>query len=153
MKRPFEELKCPRLRELREEKRLTGYQLARLAGVTESCISLYETRGIERAATNRLLAIARALETTPEYLLGFSAEKHPAPMRVEFKSDLTVEQETALLSSRVGIFSLPAPEIKYPNSLRDEIIRRIDRMSVIEKARLLTRLCEGEAEPGDDFFP
>ena len=141
MKKPVEELKCPRLRELREEKRLTGDRLARLVGVTESCISHYETRGIERASTNRLLAIARVLETTPEYLLGVSDEKRPARMRVEFKPNLTPEQVKSVVDAQASKIS-----VIHDDPLREEIIRRLDNMSVLEMAMLLVRLSEIEEQ-------
>jgi transcriptional regulator with XRE-family HTH domain len=57
-----------RMRELRESKKLTQAELARLCGLGESTISFYES-GKREPNYKNLLCIAEKLGTTPNYLL------------------------------------------------------------------------------------
>ena len=57
-----------RFKELREAKKLTQAELARLCNLGESTISFYET-GKREPNYNVLLLLAEKLETTPNYLL------------------------------------------------------------------------------------
>lgn len=60
-----------RLREVRERKKLTQRDLARLCGVTEFQISRYET-GKSDTSADTLELLARYLEVSADYLLGLA---------------------------------------------------------------------------------
>lgn len=57
------------LREARERRHLTQTSVARAAGLSKAGLSLIE-RGVPETTVKTLLALARALEVTPESLLG-----------------------------------------------------------------------------------
>jgi len=57
-----------RLKELREQKKLTQSELAKLCGLGESTISFYES-GKREPSYKILFCLAEKLNTTPNYLL------------------------------------------------------------------------------------
>ncbi|MBM7855879.1 transcriptional regulator with XRE-family HTH domain [Desulfohalotomaculum tongense] len=57
-----------RLRQLREKRKLTQSDLAKLCGLGESTISFYES-GKREPSYKTLLCLAEKLNTTPNYLL------------------------------------------------------------------------------------
>ncbi len=58
-----------RLKELRKEKNLTQGELAKIAGLTTSCISMIET-GQREANAHTIYSLALALKVSSDYLLG-----------------------------------------------------------------------------------
>jgi transcriptional regulator with XRE-family HTH domain len=68
------------VRSARERRHLTQVELGRAAGLSKSGLSLIE-RGITETTTEKLLAIARALEVPPGFLLGGLAWMSPSDER------------------------------------------------------------------------
>jgi len=72
-----------RLRQIRREKGLTQKQLEELSGVPQNTISRIEIGTIKVITTPTLIALARALEVTTDYLLGLDdteTETEPAAL-------------------------------------------------------------------------
>ncbi len=67
-----------RLRQMRERQRLRQNQLAELAGLSAAAVSQLETRE-RRPNFGTLVALARALRTTPDALLGVAGEETDEP--------------------------------------------------------------------------
>lgn len=65
-----------RIRFLREEKKITQEELANYVGTTKQTIFKYETGIITNIPMNRIIAIAKVLNCTPEYLLGWSSKNN-----------------------------------------------------------------------------
>lgn len=63
-----------KIRELRKKKKLTLEELALKIGSGKSYIWELENRGVKRPSAEKLTAIAKILEVTPEYLLDNSKE-------------------------------------------------------------------------------
>jgi len=61
-----------RIKLLRESRGLTGEALANMAGIRASTISLLETEARTDPHSTTLAAIAEALETTTDYLIGLT---------------------------------------------------------------------------------
>ena len=61
-----------RIKELRKEKGITAEDLAKSLGVSPATIYRYERGDIEKVPVDILKGIAVALNTTPEYLMGWS---------------------------------------------------------------------------------
>ena len=66
--------KGDRIRMLRERKGLTQEELGRLLNTTRQTISKYEKEIVTNIPSDRIEAIARLLDSTPEYLLGWEQE-------------------------------------------------------------------------------
>lgn len=67
--------KGERIRRLRIEKRITQIELAEKLNTTKQTISKYEKGIVTNIPSDRIEALARILETTPEYILGWDTEK------------------------------------------------------------------------------
>lgn len=69
-------LRGQRIIQLRKEQGMTQYDLADALGISQNQISRYE-RGAFNPSVETLADLARVLNTTPDYLLGFSNTPHP----------------------------------------------------------------------------
>jgi len=63
-----------RIRQLRKEKKLTLEQVAQVVGVEKSTVRKWETGAIANMRWDKIASLARALDTTPAYLMGSSSE-------------------------------------------------------------------------------
>ena len=64
-----------RIRALRLERGLTLEQVASVVGVGKSTVRKWETGMIANMKHNKIADLAKALGTTPEYLMGWEEEK------------------------------------------------------------------------------
>ena len=62
---------CCRLKSKRLECKLSVRELAKRSGVSRSLISNYELGDVKNFAINRIEAIAKALGTTPAWIMGW----------------------------------------------------------------------------------
>lgn len=63
-----------RIKRRREELHLTIQEVADKVGVSKSTISRYETEEIMNMKLNRLEPLARVLQCTPEFLMGWESQ-------------------------------------------------------------------------------
>ena len=68
-----------RILELRKAKKLTLEQVAQAVGVEKSTVRKWETGMIANMRWDKLVSLARALGTTPTYLMGSKAETQTTP--------------------------------------------------------------------------
>lgn len=64
-----------RIKELRREKGLTLEQVADIVGVGKSTVRKWETGMIANMKRDKIASLAKALGTTPEYLMGWEENK------------------------------------------------------------------------------
>lgn len=83
-----------RIRELRQEKNLTLEQVAEVVGVGKSTVRKWETGLIANMRRDKISALAKALGTTPAYLMGWedAGEEKESPDELPL-----TEGETVLL--------------------------------------------------------
>ena len=67
-----------RIKDLRKEKGLTLEQVAAIVGVGKSTVRKWETGMIANMKRDKIASLAKALGTTPEYLMGWD-EKEDSP--------------------------------------------------------------------------
>ena len=68
-----------RIKDLRKEKGLTLEQVADIVGVGKSTVRKWETGMIANMKRDKIASLAKALGTTPEYLMGWEQkEKYPS---------------------------------------------------------------------------
>ena len=63
--------KGERIKELREKKKLTQEELARLLNTTKQTVSKYEKGIVTNIPSDRIESMAKILNSTPEYILGW----------------------------------------------------------------------------------
>jgi transcriptional regulator with XRE-family HTH domain len=81
-----------RIKELRQERGLTLEQVAKVVGVGKSTVRKWETGMIANMKRDKIASLAKALGTTPAYLMGWK-EKSTS----EDKPIVLTEGEKALL--------------------------------------------------------
>lgn len=64
-----------RIKELRKEKGMTLEQVATIVGVGKSTVRKWETGMIANMKRDKIAALAKALDTTPIYLMGWEEEQ------------------------------------------------------------------------------
>jgi transcriptional regulator with XRE-family HTH domain len=64
-----------RIKALRQEKGLTLEQVADVVGVGKSTVRKWETGMIANMKRDKIASLAKALGTTPEYLMGWDEKK------------------------------------------------------------------------------
>lgn len=85
-----------RLRQLREEKKLTQLALAMKVDASQETISGYEI-GKAMPPADMLVKLANALNTSVDFLLGITDDKHFSPLR---KSDLSEKERELFYAFR-----------------------------------------------------
>lgn len=78
-----------KIHELRISQKLTLEQVANEVGVGKSTVRKWETGMIANMRRDKIAALAKALHTTPEYLMGWSRNNGEAPV------DSTPERSSA----------------------------------------------------------
>lgn len=68
-----------RMKRRRKELGMNAETVAQLLNVSPSTIYRYENGDIEKMGIDKLWPIAKAIQTTPEYLMGWE-DKKPAPI-------------------------------------------------------------------------
>jgi transcriptional regulator with XRE-family HTH domain len=72
-----------RIKKLRQEKGLTLEQVAEVVGVGKSTVRKWETGMIANMRRDKIADLAKALGTTPAYLMGWNeVEKSPSEIRL-----------------------------------------------------------------------
>ena len=71
----MEEGMAQRIKNLRQEKGLTLEQVASVVGVGKSTVRKWETGMIANMRRDKIADLAKALGTTPAYLMGWNEEK------------------------------------------------------------------------------
>lgn len=74
----MEEGMAQRIKLLRREKGLTLEQVADVVGVGKSTVRKWETGMIANMKRDKIASLAKALGTTPEYLMGWDDKKIPS---------------------------------------------------------------------------
>ena len=68
-----------KIRELRLARRMTLEQVAEIVGVGKSTVRKWETGMIANMKRDKIALLAKALGTTPAYLMGWKEEETPEP--------------------------------------------------------------------------
>ena len=105
----MEEGMAKRIKELRQEKGLTLEQVADIVGVGKSTVRKWETGMIANMKRDKIADLAKALGTTPAYLMGWEEdiEKEDSP------SELTLTEGEKLM---LELFR-KIPEDRQPEAL------------------------------------
>ena len=100
-----------RIKYLREKMGIPQSELARMVGITKQSLYKYENSIITNIPSNKIESIAKKLETTPAYLMGWVEDD-----QTEKKNDtiadiiLKIRTDNELLEIIKGICELPAEQ-------------------------------------------
>lgn len=85
-----------KIKALRQEQGLTLDQVAQVVGVGKSTVRKWETGMIANMKRDKIAALAKALHTTPAYLMGWDDSKEEEKTSSPSKEDLTEEEKILL---------------------------------------------------------
>jgi transcriptional regulator with XRE-family HTH domain len=114
----MEEGMAKRIKTLRQEKGLTLEQVADVVGVGKSTVRKWETGMIVNMRRDKIADLAKALGTTPAYLMGWKEDEKETPNQPEltgietemiklFRQFPGVEQELLVIMMQ-NLYSVPA---------------------------------------------
>lgn len=110
-----------RIKERRKELKMSADELGRRLGKDRSTIYRYEKGDIENLPLDILEPIAKALQTTPQYLMGWE--------RVEKKADaitdavLRMKTDSEFLSLVESLCKLDSDQVKSVSRLLDSFLK------------------------------
>lgn len=102
--------KGERIKHLREDKRLTQEELAKALNTTKQTISKYEKNIVTNIPSDKLEELARVLNSTPEYILGWE--------QVQKKADtisdvvLRMKSDPEFLSLVEAMYALDSEKVR-----------------------------------------
>ncbi|MEQ8198361.1 MAG: helix-turn-helix transcriptional regulator [Clostridiaceae bacterium] len=121
-----------RLKERRAKLKLSYQELADKTGISKSTLQRYETGFIKNLSVDKLELLANALDTSPEYLMGW--KKAPVDAYLEFKSIKTIadalkymfKQPYSTLPSGYDTLNMTDDEL---DEFADDCLKYIDLVS------------------------
>lgn len=72
-----------KIKQLRLERNMTLEEVANIVGVGKSTVRKWETGMIANMKRDKIALLAKALGTTPAYLMGWKENETPAPVEVQ----------------------------------------------------------------------
>ena len=72
-----------KIKELRQQRGMTLEQVATIVGVGKSTVRKWETGMIANMKRDKIASLAKALETTPAYLMGWNDEQEETPGKLK----------------------------------------------------------------------
>lgn len=101
------------MKERRKQLGMSAEFLANKIGVNPSTVYRYEKGDIDKMPLNNLIPIAKALYTTPMYLMGWEDDPEPEPlfldpdedMLLDFYRSLNIEGKAAAMSMMRGLIN------------------------------------------------
>ncbi len=82
-----------RMKSRREELNMSYQTLSEKVGISKSTLQRYETGYIKNMPVDKLEDIAKALDISPSYLMGWDEPAKPATLAAHFDSDEYTEDE------------------------------------------------------------
>lgn len=141
-----------RIRSLRLLKKITQEELAEKAGVSRVTLGFYE-RGINQPTFETAAKIAKALNTSLDYLLTGSVEKKDDEQRLEEAIGF-LESSGFDIESQRGSFLLEHNEYEIPKSVdADELVNTVEKVVLDARAKMDTYIQKRlvlEFQPTDD---
>jgi transcriptional regulator with XRE-family HTH domain len=110
-----------RIKERRKELKMSADELGRRLGKDRSTIYRYEKGDIENLPLDILEPIAKALQTTPQYLLGWEKVQKKADSITE--AVLRMKTDKEFLSLVESLCKLDADQVKSVSRLLDSFLK------------------------------
>lgn len=104
-----------RIKDRRKELGLSAERVAEIMGVSPSTVYRYESQEIKGMSIEKIKPIAKALQTTPGYLMGWSED--PAVNLVTHTVELSETMHTAqqVASTLAGTEGFDSETLTHPN--------------------------------------
>ena len=104
-----------KIRELRKEKGLTLEQVATIVGVGKSTVRKWETGMIANMRRDKIAALAKALGTTPIYLMGWEEEQKKNDIQADII--LRMRSDDVFMSAVESLYNLDEEKLQSINTM------------------------------------
>lgn len=104
-----------KIKELRKEKGLTLEQVANIVGVGKSTVRKWETGMIANMRRDKIAALARALGTTPVYLMGWEEEQKKNDIQADII--LRMRSDEVFMSAVESLYNLDEEKLQSINAM------------------------------------
>ena len=110
-----------KLKELRKEKGLTLEQVANKVGVGKSTVRKWETGMIANMKRDKIAALAKALDTTPIYLMGWEEEQKKNDIQADII--LKMRTDTEFMSVVETLYNLDKEKLQSINQMLNTLFK------------------------------
>lgn len=104
-----------KIRELRKEKGLTLEQVGNMVGVGKSTVRKWETGMIANMKRDKISALAKALGTTPAYLMNWEEEQKKNDIQADII--LRMRTDTEFMSAVENLYKLEKDKLQSINQM------------------------------------
>lgn len=110
-----------KIKELRQEKGLTLEQVASIVGVGKSTVRKWETGMIANMKRDKIAALAKALGTTPIYLMGWEEEQKKNDIQADII--LRMRSDPEFMSAVVSLYKLDKDKLHSINQMLNTLFK------------------------------
>lgn len=110
-----------KIKELRTEKGLTLEQVGKLVGVGKSTVRKWETGMIANMKRDKISALAKALNTTPAYLLGWEEEQKKNDIQADII--LRMRSDNEFMSAVETLYKLDKDKLNSINQMLNTLLK------------------------------
>lgn len=110
-----------KIKELRKEKGLTLEQVGLIVGVGKSTVRKWETGMIENMKRDKISALAKALDTTPAYLMGWEEEQKKNDIQADII--LRMRTDADFMTAVTSLYELDKEKLKSITPLLHTLVK------------------------------
>jgi transcriptional regulator with XRE-family HTH domain len=104
-----------KIKELRKEKGLTLEQVGNIVGVGKSTVRKWETGMIANMKRDKIAALAKALDTSPTYLMGWQEEQKKNDIQADIILRMRTDNE--FMSAVESLYKLDKEQFESINNM------------------------------------
>ena len=104
-----------KIKELRKSKGLTLEQVGNLVGVGKSTVRKWETGIVQNMKSDKILSLAKALDTTPAYLMGWEEDEKKDAIQTDII--LRMRSDSDFMSAVNSLYKLDKEQLQSINQM------------------------------------
>ena len=112
-----------KIKELRKERNMTLEDVAKIVGVGKSTVRKWETGMIENMKRDKIASLAKALGTTPAYLLGWIDEEEDTKNDLIAEVVLKMRSDSTFMSVVESLYRLDKEKLESINSMLNTLFK------------------------------
>lgn len=110
-----------RIKELRKAKKMTLEEVGNIVGVGKSTVRKWETGMIANMKRDKIATLAKALDTTPSYLMGWAEEQKKNDIQADII--LKMRTDTEFMSVVETLYKLDKDKLHSINQMLNTLFK------------------------------
>ena len=110
-----------RIKELRKQRNMTLEDVGKIVGVGKSTVRKWETGMIENMKRDKIVLLAKALGTTPVFLLGWEEETQKNDIQADIILRMRSDEE--FMSATETLYKLDSDKLKSINQMLKTLLK------------------------------